>query len=437
MTESLTLYELNHLVRRTVEGALDDTYWVQGEVSEARAASNGHFYMELVQKDARSGALVAKARATIWRPTYVLLAAAFERATGQRLRDGLKVCVEVRVSFHELYGYSLTVCDIDPTFTLGDLARRRREILARLEEEGILHDNQELPLPAMLNRVAVISSATAAGYGDFRHQLLRNDDGLRFTLRLFPAMMQGARVEESILAALDDILAEADRWDAVVIIRGGGATSDLSDFDTYLLAAACAQFPLPILTGIGHERDETVLDSVAHTPLKTPTAVAAFLIARQQQQARRLTDLQRTLTQLSEHRLHTARLQLERLTALLPARMGRLCQDEQHRLSALRLHLHAAVRQCLKQASADLAAREVRVRTAVSAQKMREEHRLELLARRLEAVDPARLLARGYSLILKDGKLVRRASDVKAGDKIVIQPAEGRISATVDKIDKK
>lgn len=248
MTQPITLYELNSLVRNTLDSSLDETYWLQAELSEARLASNGHFYVEFVQKNKQGTGLLARAKGAIWSSTYQLLAPAFERTTGQSLRAGLAVSVMVSVSFHELYGYTLVVNDIDPDYTLGDMARRRREILLRLEEEGILNDNKELIMPPSLNRIAVISSATAAGFGDFCHQLWHNEHHLRFHLKLFPAIMQGARVEESILQALENILSENKLWDAVVIIRGGGATSDLSDFDTYLLAAACAQFPLPILT---------------------------------------------------------------------------------------------------------------------------------------------------------------------------------------------
>lgn len=301
--EALTLYELNNLVRGVLESRLKDEYWLQAELSEVREAYNGHCYVEFVQKDTAGRNLIAKARGAIWAGTYRLLAPMFERETGQRLVPGLKVLVRVSVTFHELYGYSLTVSDIDPAYTLGDIARRRKEILAQLAAEGILNDNKELRLPLLANRIAVISSATAAGYGDFCNQLLRNDYGLRFTVRLFPAVMQGERVEASVLAAMDAVMAECDAWDAVVIIRGGGAVSDLSGFDTYLLAAACAQFPLPVITGIGHERDETVLDAVAHTRVKTPTAAAAFLIAHQVETASVLDGLARRISQAARWRM--------------------------------------------------------------------------------------------------------------------------------------
>ena len=250
---ALSLFELNARVRAMLHHTLPDCYWVAAEISDLRVASNGHCYMELVQKDTFSGSLVAKARAMIWRQNYVMVRSHFEHATQQRLVAGIKVLVYVSVEFHELYGYSLNIVDIDPTYTLGDLAQRRQEIIRQLQDDGVMDLNKELPLPRVLRRIAVISSATAAGYGDFCNQLQQS--GYDFTLKLFPAVMQGDKVERSVIDALNAIAAECDDWDVVVIIRGGGATTDLNGFESYLLATNVAQFPLPILTGIGHERD--------------------------------------------------------------------------------------------------------------------------------------------------------------------------------------
>ena len=288
--DSLSLLELNALVRRSLEQCLPDEYWIQAELSDVRSNTTGHCYLEFIQKDPRSNSLVAKARGMIWNNIYRLLKPYFEESTGQLFTSGIKVLVKVTVQFHELYGYSLTVLDIDPTYTLGDMARRRREILLQLEEEGVLTLNKELEMPVLPQRIAVVSSATAAGYGDFCHQLKHNSGGFFFYTELFPALMQGNQVEESVLAALDCINTRISEFDVVVIIRGGGAASDLSGFDTYLLAAACAQFPLPVITGIGHERDDTVLDSVAHTRVKTPTAAAELLIQRVGEAAERLEE---------------------------------------------------------------------------------------------------------------------------------------------------
>ena len=406
---SFTLLSLNRLVRTAIEQTLDGEYWLEAELSEARLASNGHFYVEFVQKDDSGRALVAKARGVAWARTYNMIAPLFERATGERLRAGLKVRVLVGVEFHELYGYSLTILSIDPSYTLGDMAARRREILQRLEADGILHDNQQLPLPTLLQRIAVVSSASAAGYGDFCDQLQNNDYGLHFHVQLFPAVMQGANVEESVLAALAAICDEADRWDCVVIIRGGGATSDLSDFDTYTLAAAITQMPLPVIVGIGHERDETVLEYVAHTRVKTPTAAAAFLVDYQAQQLVRLEELNRRIFQSTSQRLQRARARLDQLTTTLPRTFVLITERQRHRMDLL----------------------QQRQRSALHRQLERERHRHELLRQRLETLAPERQLRRGYSLTLIDGHLLRSAQDLRPGTHITTRLADGQVKSVV------
>lgn len=409
MPPSLTLLSLNRLVRAAIKQSLDDEYWLEAELSEARLASNGHFYVEFVQKDDSGRTLVAKARGVAWARTYNMIAPLFERATGERLRAGMKVRMLVSIEFHELYGYSLTIQDIDPTYTLGDMAQRRREILARLEADGILEDNRQLPLPTLLRRIAVVSSASAAGYGDFCDQLLNNDYGLYFSLRLFPAVMQGANVEESVLAALAAICDEADSYDCVVIIRGGGATSDLSDFDTYNLAAAVSQMPLPVIVGIGHERDETVLDFVAHTRVKTPTAAAAFLIDYQAQHLVRLEELGRRIRQSTALRLQRTRARLDQLTTSLPRTFILITERQRHRLERIT----------------------DRQSTALTRQLERERHRQELLSQRLKALSPERQLQRGYSLTFANGQLLRTAANLAPGTRLTTRLADGEITSTV------
>ena len=407
--EALSLYELNALVRQTLERQVSATYWVQAELSDVRVNASGHCYVEFVQKSPRGNALMAKARGTIWANVFQMLKPYFEEATGQTFAPGIKVLVCVSVSFHELYGYSLMVHDIDPAYTLGDLAQRRREILRQLEEEGVLTLNKELPMPLLPQRVAVISSPTAAGYGDFRHQLEHNPRGYYFKTELFPAVMQGDAVEETVLDALDRINARLAEFDVVVIIRGGGATSDLSGFDTYMLAAACAQFPLPIITGIGHERDDTVLDAVAHTRVKTPTAAAEHLIARMDETAGRLYDLAGRMQQ---------------------AVQGRLAQ-EHRRIDSLRRRIPAAAYRSLSQARLRLMPVGQQLHRAVSAQLDRRRHRLELLAQRIADASPDRLLARGYSLTLKDGRAVRDASALRPGDVLYTRLHQGTVCSVV------
>ena len=276
--ETISLQELNLMVQFAIRRQLPDSYWITAELNEARVGSGGHCYIEFIEKNEKGNIPVAKARGNIWANNYRILSRKFEEQTGMTISAGLKVMVNVTVEFHELYGYSLNVIDIDPSYTLGDLFMKRQEIIRRLEEEGVIDMNRELDFPLVPQRVAVISSPTAAGYGDFRNQIENNPYNIKFDLTLFPAVMQGEQVEKSIIAALDAIYERADNFDVVVIIRGGGANSDLTGFDSYNLAFHCTQFPLPIVSGIGHERDRTVLDAVANVSVKTPTAAAQYLI---------------------------------------------------------------------------------------------------------------------------------------------------------------
>ena len=407
--QALSLYELNGLVKRSVRSCLPDTYWVQAELSDVRSNYSGHCYLEFVQKDAGGNNLIAKARGTIWSNIYKMLKPYFEQETGQAFVSGIKVLVQVSVEFHELYGYSLTVLDIDPTYTVGDMVRKRREILRQLEEEGVIDLNKELEMPLLPQRVAVISSATAAGYGDFCNQLMNNPRGYGFRTELFPAIMQGERVEESIISALEAIFARIDEFDVVIIIRGGGATSDLSGFDTYELAANCAQFPLPIITGIGHERDDTVLDMVAHTRVKTPTAAAEYLIARMNQCADALDEMSSRLQQGVRNRLLWEHRRMESLKQRIPSSVYKRIADAKYDLFSMQRDLQMASRQILSM----------------------KKHRLELLQQRLNDALPERQLARGYSITLKDGKAVKDASLLKEGDTLITLLHHGKVESVI------
>lgn len=389
MDNSLTLYELNNRVRNVLNEGMAESYWVTAELSDVRSNATGHCYMELVQKDEKSKNLIAKARATIWANTYVLLKPYFEKETGQPFESGIKVLVKVSVEFHELYGLSLTISDIEPSYTIGELARNRREILLQLEAEGVLNLNKELEIPTLPQRIAVISSATAAGYGDFCNQLKNNGNGFVFYPVLFPAIMQGERTEESIIAALNRIAKHQELWDVVVIIRGGGSTSDLSGFDTYNLATNCAQFPLPIITGIGHERDDTVIDAVAHTRVKTPTAAAELLVGF----------INETASQLNGY--------IREVTSGVTDRM----QQEKHRISLLTQQMP----------------------TKVNLNIERRKHRLDLWEQLLKNASPEIILKRGYSLTLKEGKAVRDANQLCEGDRLTTKFAEGEITSIVKK----
>ncbi len=407
--QALSLYELNGLVKRSIRSCMPDTYWVQAELSDVRTNYSGHCYLEFIQKDAGGNNLVAKARGTIWSNIFKMLKPYFEQETGQMFTSGIKVLVQVSVEFHELYGYSLTVLDIDPTYTVGDMERKRREILRQLEDEGVIDLNKELEMPVLPQRVAVVSSATAAGYGDFCNQLKNNHYGYDFHTELFPAIMQGERVEESVLAALDAINARLEEFDVVVIIRGGGATSDLSGFDTYLLAASCAQFPLPIITGIGHERDDTVIDAVAHTRVKTPTAAAEYLIARMDKTASRLEVLTERLREGVRNRLLWEYRRMDSLKQRIPSVVYKRIADAKYGLLSARRNLQTASHQFLSM----------------------KKHRLELLQQRLNDALPEKQLARGYSITMKDGKVVKDASVLKEGDKLVTLLYQGRTESKI------
>lgn len=409
MNEVLTLFELNSLVHEVIEDNFDEQYWVVGELSDVSTpAFGGHFYGELVQKDEESDRIVARARITCWARNYNMIRLRFQKEAGETLRKGLQVKLLVEVNFHEQYGYSLNVVDIDSTFTLGDLAKRRREILQQLEKDGILHDNQSLPLPRLLKRIAVISSATAAGYGDFCHQLEENDYGFHFDVQLFPAVMQGEQVPESIIAALEEVQ-NAEPFDLVVIIRGGGASSDLSDFDSYELAACIALYPLPVLTGIGHERDETVLDYVAHTKVKTPTAAASFIIEHQAEEAALLDDLYQRITHSAKEQIQREKQRLEHQRAVLPLLFMGFYQKGENRLVLLSQRLSSSAKQSLE----------------------REKHSLQLMQQRLNSLDPRLLLKRGYTITTCGGKLVRSIEGLAEGEVLTTQTEKGEIYSKV------
>lgn len=428
--KAYSLLELNTLVRRTVELGLPGQLWVEAELAEARE-SRGHCYMELIQKDDSTNTPVARASAKCWRQTWMMLRAHFERTTGQMFHAGMKVRLRVYAQFHEAYGFSWIVTDIDPYFTVGDMARRRQEIVRQLKAEGVFDLNRELDFPMFAQRIAVISSETAAGYGDFCNQLADNDYGFSFTTRLFPAVMQGEQVEQSVIAALDRINRCSDEFDCVVIIRGGGATSDMSGFDTLPLAENVANFPLPVITGIGHDRDESIIDMVAHTRVKTPTAAAALLISRLKATADLIDSCRERVLRAVSRRMETERMRLGRLSERIPTLFSVVRTRHESRLEIMQRRLTAAI-------TRRLTAEHHRVETLTQSlaplterRMTAERHRLDMLAQRTKALDPTLLLRRGYSITLHQGRAVRDAGELKPGDEIVTRLATGSITATV------
>lgn len=406
--KAMTLLELNGMVRTTLERGMRDEYWVEAELAEARE-TRGHCYMELVQKDPLSNTPVAKASTKCWKQTWMLIQPYFERTTGQPLRAGMKVLLRVYPNFHEAYGFSWIVTDIDPTFTIGDLARRRQEIIAALKAQGIFDMNRQLELPMFAQRIAVISSQTAAGYGDFCNQLNDNPYGFRFHATLFPAVMQGEGVEQSVIAALERIYEEVDNYDCVVIIRGGGATSDMSGFDTLALAENVAQFPLPVITGIGHDRDESVLDMVACIRVKTPTAAAAYLVSHLLKVSDLIDNMNERMVRCATMRIEMQKMRLARLSERLPAVFSLVKVKREADLDALNSRLITSVRQFFD----------------------RQAHRLDMLGQRAAALDPKLLLSRGYSITIHNGKAVRDKDTLKPGDEIETIFEKGKVKSIV------
>ena len=426
---ALTLYELNGLVRQTLELTLDSEYWVQAEIAELRV--NRHCYMELVQKEARGGGMVAKARAQVWANSWAFIKPMFENMTGQTLAPGMQVMLKVEVTFHELYGYSLKVTDIDPSYTLGDIARYRQEILRKLAEEGIETMNKELPLPRLLQRIAVISSASAAGYGDFCNQLTHNQRGLAFKMGLFQAVMQGNEVENSVVDALNRIAERLDEWDVVVIIRGGGATSDLQGFDSLLLAENVAQFPLPIITGIGHERDDTVIDLISHTRVKTPTAAAEFLIHHQEKELDTLEDLSVRLTDHVSQMLYDETARLKMLANKIPLLFSTVKAREEVRLHRLSASLANSSIQRLEQAKGGVKLMSQQLTLFTSALLQSERKHVELMESKMRSAHPNRILRLGFSITRMGGKALKAVGEVKEGDEIETTLASGTFKSTI------
>ncbi|MCI7016487.1 MAG: exodeoxyribonuclease VII large subunit [Prevotella sp.] len=408
-----SLLELNRLVRATIEDTLCEQYWLEAEIGQI-GENNGHCYLELIQKVEGHNTPVARAKAKCWRNVWGSVSPYFEHTTGQTLTLGMKVLVLVHPDFHEAFGFSWIVDDIDPRFTLGDMARRRQEIIRQLKAEGVFDLNRELPLPLFTQRIAVISSSTAAGYGDFCRQWEENTRGFRFSVTLYESLMQGEGVERSIISALDKINAHIDDYDCVVIIRGGGATSDMSGFDSLLLAENVANFPLPVITGIGHDRDECILDMVSHTRVKTPTAAAAFLIERLEQVARRIDDAADRITSYVQHRMEIEKMRLSRAAERIPILFSLVKSKQENKLETLNQRIASAVQRLID----------------------RRRHALDILEQRTKSLDPTLLLQRGYTITLINGHALRSPSAVKPGDIIVTRLADGTVKSTVNETKK-
>ena len=450
----IRLYELQQTVKSAFKEAFTETYWVAAEISELKVNRSGHCYLELAEKAGDKDKIIAKARAIIWSDTYFMLKPYFEHATGYELKDGLKVLVSVSVEFHEIYGYSLNIKDIDPTYTLGDIARKRQEIIERLTNEGVMDMNRSLDMPLVPQKIAVISSATAAGYQDWRHQTENNSDGYRFYHKLFSAYMQGDQAESSIIHALERIYEHDVFFDVVVIIRGGGAVSDLGCFDSYRLAFHVAQFPLPVITGIGHEKDETILDMVAHTKVKTPTAAAEYLVERAATFESKLGMYFDSITGGIENGIAQHRNSLERLCRqVYPVFMnkleknkhvlqlylhridtgsGRYVQRKQHALSEKCQNIPHLASRHTSGAVEKLKTLRQSVKYAVHKYLISGRHKLELLQTASAHASPENALKKGYTITMKNNKIIKSKKNLKKEDRIETVFGDGSVISKIE-----
>ncbi|MDR0371543.1 MAG: exodeoxyribonuclease VII large subunit [Prevotellaceae bacterium] len=408
--QTVSLSELTSRVRDAIALNFKGPIWVRAEISELRESVNGHCYFDLIEKNTETGLLLAKSKASCWASVYRMLKPYFESATGQRFQAGLHVLIAVSVEFHSVYGFNLSIKDIDPAFTVGEITIKRLQIMKQLEKDGIAGMNKELEWAHLPQRIAIISSETAAGYDDFCNQLDNNPHNYVFYTKLFPAVMQGEKTASSVIAALDRIYQHVELFDLVVIIRGGGAVADLSSFDSYGLALNCAQFPLPILTGIGHQRDLTVLDMVASVSLKTPTAVAGYLIDFLKRKENMLDGLFADIRHSSGLKIKTEEQQLNYIYHTIRQSVQTFLIREKYRLEQIRHQLHSTAKLLIS----------------------REENKLNLTEKNIESYSPLLLLKRGYSITTVNGKRIGSVKNIKHGDKITTCLIDGSFNSTVE-----
>ena len=415
----ITLSQLQQRIKSVIEQGLPLPLWVVAEIAECKVNYSGHCYLELVEKteatDSRTANSVpkAQARAVIWRSQYAMLSAYFESQTGSRLTAGMKILAKVTVSYHELYGLSLQITDLDPSYTLGEVERQKQLTINQLQADGVWDCNREVELPTLVQRLAVVSSASAAGYRDFCQELQRSPYAFRHTL--FEAVMQGAAAEESICAALSAIAEREEEFDAVIIIRGGGSTSDLSCFNSYRICSYVAQFPLAVITGIGHDKDVSVADMVAHTPLKTPTAVAAWLDERMALLEGKIDEAAQLVTDAARAKTSAEQLRIERWAGLIRELAKQMCERNHSRLTLLHEQLRSAAERTIE----------------------RESSRLRLAVELVEAHNPQQILRRGFAVVRRSGKAMTNIEDVACGEQIEIELLDGTLQAEVKKITTK
>ena len=428
-----TLSELNSLIKVTIEETFPNTLWVIAEIAEARCDQKGHCYMELVERE--ENRKIAQTRANIWSYNYRTLSHKFEKAAGETLRQGIKVLLLITVTFHEVYGLSLSIKDIDPTYSLGEMARKKREVIERLKKEEIIDLNKKLPLPFVPQRIAVISSPTAAGYGDFVNHLKHNPYGYRIHCALYSAFMQGEGAEQSIVDALRKIQKRTRQFDMAVIIRGGGSQTDLSSFDSYGIASEVARFPIPVITGIGHERDDTVTDMVAHTKCKTPTDVAQFIISGVRGFEEKIIELQRRLVR------HTEKLMKDELQTLssfmhdLTYKAMQTLSDSRRGIDIERQKLGSSLKTFGDKKTTQLLSYEKNIKLNIKQLLTKENTRLDGIGQAIKHLDPENILKRGYSITYLNGKAIKDIHTTERGSVIQTKLYKGSITSKVEEIE--
>ena len=459
MIQKITLLELNKSIQEKIKSSFPETIWVIAEISELKINRNGHCYIELIEKDAINDNIIAKTRATIWAFTFRMLKPYFESTTGHELTLGLKILVQASIEFHELYGFSLNITDIDPNYTIGDLAQKRSEIIKKLEDDGVIDMNKEIQLPIVPQKIAIISSETAAGYQDFINQLNSNSFEHKFYIKLFPSIMQGIQAEESIIESLEKIYNYEDFFDVVVIIRGGGSQADLNCFNSYILASNVAQFPIPIITGIGHDKDESVVDIVAHKKLKTPTAVAEFIIETVNEFENKLFLLKDEIFDYLQDFLNNENTRIIQLSSLAIPSIKNSINKNKYHLSILSEQLKNNYRKTIQSETIQLSdfSNQLKNKTEriISKKKdgivfvknqFKSNNRLifqklnlslENISNKIELLNPENILKRGYSITYKNGKRIKDFNKIQENDEIITQLFSGFIRSNIRKKSKK
>jgi len=427
--QQLSLLELNNLIKKTLETSLEPSFWVIAEIGEMRVNQRGHCYLELVEKEGEK--ITAKGKAIIWASLYRNLSTWFQSMTNYPLQQGMKILANVVVQFHEIYGFNLIIKDIDPNFTIGERAKIRREVIEKLIREGVFEMNQDLELPIVPQKLAVISSPTAAGYEDFIQQLQLNTYGYQFEVRLFKALMQGQEAQESILAAIHRVFNLAEVFDALIIIRGGGSQLDLDSFDSYELCSHLAQFPLPVITGIGHQRDEAVADLVAHTNLKTPTAVSEFLIQRVREFDMKLDQLYHSLSKNSISLIREHRIFLENAFANIGFRVKDQLRNSQNQLQRWLGKIQFTVAQKTAMQVSKIENLHQRLQKAPLA--FLEIHRRQLhhMEQSVYHLDPSKILKRGFTISTINGTLLKNIKTLNVGETLITKTHQKVVKSTI------